>query len=105
MSNARMIVYQFIVDFIEKHKYPPAVREIAEGTGKSISVTHGLLAGLKSAGRIDWVEGQPRTITILDRPEKGVTIIKTKKGVPTVIAVFGQVYILRPKDQYRCQKS
>ena len=29
-----------------------------------------------------------------------VTILKVKKGLPTVIKVSGQEYILRHKDQY-----
>lgn len=30
-----------------------------------------------------------------------VTIVKVKKGVPTVITMSGQVYVLRSPDQYR----
>jgi hypothetical protein len=30
-----------------------------------------------------------------------VTVLKTKKGVPTVIRVDGREYVLRSPDQYR----
>lgn len=36
-----------------------------------------------------------------DRYRPIVTILKVKKGLPTVIKVSGQEYILRHKDQYQ----
>ena len=34
-----------------------------------------------------------------------VTVLKTKKGVPTVIRVSGREYVLRPADQYGNRKK
>jgi len=34
-----------------------------------------------------------------------VTVLKVKKGVPTVIRVSGREYVLRPADQYGNRKK
>jgi hypothetical protein len=34
-----------------------------------------------------------------------VTVLKVKKGIPTVIRVSGREYVFRPKDQYGNRKK
>lgn len=58
-------IYEFIVDYIRKEGYPPAVRDICEGIGiRSTSTIHGHLRRLQQAGRIEYQAGKRRAITI-----------------------------------------
>ena len=58
-------IYDFIVDYIRREGYPPAVRDICVGVGiRSTSTIHGHLKRLQQAGRIDYSAGKRRAITI-----------------------------------------
>lgn len=58
-------IYEFIVDYIRREGYPPAVRDICEGIGiRSTSTIHGHLRRLQQAGRIEYQAGKRRAITI-----------------------------------------
>lgn len=58
-------IYDYIVDYIRKEGYPPAVRDICSGVGiRSTSTIHGHLKRLQQAGRIDYTAGKRRAITI-----------------------------------------
>lgn len=58
-------VYDFIVEFMEEHQYSPSTREICNGTGlKSTSSVNEHLKSLKKNGLIDYVELNPRTISL-----------------------------------------
>lgn len=61
-------VLQAIMDFTEKNKYPPSVRELCEIIGlKSSSTMHRHLEGLKLKGLVTWEPYTPRTIKILEQ--------------------------------------
>lgn len=32
-GEVRMMIYNYIVDYLEDHGYPPSIREIADGVG------------------------------------------------------------------------
>ena len=58
-------IYDFIVDYIRREGYPPAVRDICVGVGiRSTSTIHGHLKRLQQAGRIEYSAGKRRAITI-----------------------------------------
>lgn len=58
-------IYDFIVDYLRREGYPPAVRDICIGVGiRSTSTIHGHLKRLQLAGRIDYSAGKRRAITI-----------------------------------------
>ncbi|WP_039944438.1 LexA family protein [Thermicanus aegyptius] len=60
-----------IQTYIEKHNYPPTVREIGEMVGLSSSSTvHGHLERLKKKGIITYEPSLPRTITIIKPPSQ-----------------------------------
>jgi repressor LexA len=59
------LVYDYIVDYIKKEGYPPAVRDICNGIGiKSTSTIHGHLKRLQETGRIEYTAGKRRAITV-----------------------------------------
>jgi repressor LexA len=58
-------IYSFIVQYIRKEGYPPAVRDICAGVGiRSTSTIHGHLKRLQQSGRIEYSSGKRRAITI-----------------------------------------
>ncbi len=58
-------VYEFIIEYMIKHNYPPSIREICAGVGlSSSSSVFSQLKTLKSMGKINMVDNQPRTITV-----------------------------------------
>lgn len=60
-------VYEFIKKFWQENKYSPSVRDILEGLriGSTDTVRRDLLA-LREAKRIDFQDGQARTIVVVD---------------------------------------
>lgn len=59
-------VLNFIVQYIEKHRFSPSSRDIQEYFGfasQTAAVNH--LNALRKKGRITWQEGLARTIVVL----------------------------------------
>lgn len=60
-------VYYAIINHIETYGYPPTVREISQATGiKSTSGVYKYLKQLQRDRRIEYKEGSPRAIRLLD---------------------------------------
>ncbi|KZS45723.1 hypothetical protein AWU65_07250 [Paenibacillus glucanolyticus] len=93
-------VLNFIKFYVNKHGYPPTVREIAKGINcRSTSTAHNMLERLVLRGAIEKGES-PRAIKVVD-----VEGVETKPGLYdkyTVIdndtgrAVDGSCFVLRP---------
>ena len=61
--NKEQLIY-FIKQYIKKNGYAPVYREIADGTGFTLDTIFRNLRALRSEGRIDFIDGKPRTIKI-----------------------------------------
>lgn len=70
LSKVQRKIYYFIVDFIQNNKYPPTIREIADGLGyKSKNSVVSVLTKLQNSGYIiknNNSNPQARTIQIID---------------------------------------
>lgn len=80
-------VFDFIVDYIRREGFPPAVRDICAGVGiRSTSTIHGHLKRLQQAGRIEYTSGKRRAITIPDQNEEQIMYLplvgQVTAGVP-----------------------
>jgi len=54
-----------IIDYITAHNYPPTTRDLMELTDiKSTSTMHYRLLKLREKGSIDFVDYEPRTISV-----------------------------------------
>jgi SOS-response transcriptional repressor LexA len=62
----RAAIVKFVVGYHAGHGYAPTISEVARGVGLSRSTTHQHLRTLRGEGRIRWVEGGLRTITIVE---------------------------------------
>ena len=83
-------VYDFIVEHISLHGYPPSVREIGQAVGlSSPSTVHAHLKSLEKAGLIEKSAGQRRAISLKDReylPEQVPILGAVTAGAP-ILAV------------------
>ncbi|MED1954135.1 transcriptional regulator [Brevibacillus centrosporus] len=67
ITSKQRAVLKAILDFTEKHKYAPTVRELTDMVGlKSSSTMHGYLERLKLLGLITWEPSSSRTITVTE---------------------------------------
>ncbi|USK46364.1 transcriptional regulator [Cytobacillus oceanisediminis] len=66
LTRRQKEVLEAISEYINKHNYPPAFRDIADMLGiKSSSTISDLLLKLKNKGYISWEPTQPRTLRII----------------------------------------
>jgi len=69
-------IWQFLVDYVDRHGYPPTVREIGEAVGlASPSTVHAHLANLERAGLLRRDPTKPRALDLIGhrrdtRPEE-----------------------------------
>ena len=64
LTERQQEIYEFVVEYVDGHGYPPTVREIGERVGlASPSTVHAHLANLERAGyvRRDPTAAGPRT--------------------------------------------
>lgn len=66
LSSKQQQVYDFLVDQMAEHGYPPSIREICQGVGvKSTSTVHGHLSKLEEKGYIKRDSSKKRAIELL----------------------------------------
>ncbi len=59
-------IWQFLVDYVDRHGYPPTVREIGEAVGlASPSTVHAHLANLERAGLLKRDPSKPRALDLV----------------------------------------
>jgi repressor LexA len=59
-------IWQFLVDYVDRHGYPPTVREIGEAVGlASPSTVHAHLANLERAGLLRRDPTKPRALDLI----------------------------------------
>ena len=59
-------IWQFLVDYVDRHRYPPTVREIGEAVGlASPSTVHAHLANLERAGLLRRDPTKPRALDLI----------------------------------------
>ena len=69
LTRKQQQIYDFILEFTNRHGYPPSVREIGAAVGlKSPSTVHFHLKGLEEAGVIVKAEGKTRAISLPGAP-------------------------------------
>lgn len=80
-------IYDYILQFTNKHGYPPSVREIGAAVGlKSPSTVHFHMKGLEEAGVIVKAEGKTRAISL-----PGATVAEESAERPNRVPIIGNV--------------
>jgi repressor LexA len=81
LSKRQREIFDFVVDYVDRHGYPPTVREIGEAVGlASPSTVHAHLANLERAGYLRRDPTKPRALEILEeRPAAQVIPLPTRR--------------------------
>ncbi|NUT57085.1 MAG: transcriptional repressor LexA [Thermoleophilia bacterium] len=85
-------IWQFLVDYVDRHGYPPTVREIGEAVGlASPSTVHAHLANLERAGLLRRDPTKPRALDLIGhrreaRPAEPVAELESEQ-----LPLLGQI--------------
>src|SRR6187551_694410 len=70
LTGRQQEIWDFLVDYVDRHGYPPTVREIGEAVGlASPSTVHAHLANLERAGLLKRDPTKPRAIELRREPK------------------------------------
>src|SRR5918999_1196164 len=94
LTGRQQEIWDFLVDYVDQHGYPPTVREIGEAVGlASPSTVHAHLANLERAGLLKRDPTKPRAVELVGR-ERREAPAATMDRLPLVgqIAAGGAVF-------------
>ncbi len=105
LTGRQQEIWDFLVDYVDRHGYPPTVREIGERVGlASPSTVHAHLANLERAGFLKRDPTKPRALELtgLRRPEARSAQASTGQGLPLVgeIAAGGPLLADENVEEY-----
>jgi repressor LexA len=84
LTGRQQEIWDFLVDYVDQHGYPPTVREIGEAVGlASPSTVHAHLANLERAGLLRRDPTKPRALELVGR-ERSETPAATATRLPLV---------------------
>jgi repressor LexA len=73
LTGRQQEIWSFLVDYVDRHGYPPTVREIGEAVGlASPSTVHAHLANLERAGLLRRDPTKPRALELTGRESESV---------------------------------
>ena len=77
LTGRQQEIWTFLVGYVDRHGYPPTVREIGEAVGlASPSTVHAHLANLERAGLLRRDPTKPRALELTGREESTATVPK-----------------------------
>jgi repressor LexA len=84
LTGRQQEIWDFLVDYVDDHGYPPTVREIGEAVGlASPSTVHAHLANLERAGLLKRDPTKPRALELVGR-ERSDAAAATAERLPLV---------------------
>jgi repressor LexA len=76
LTGRQQEIWTFLVDYVDRHGYPPTVREIGEAVGlASPSTVHAHLANLERAGLLRRDPTKPRALELTGRAEEATAVV------------------------------
>ena len=82
LTGRQQEIWDFLVDYVDRHGYPPTVREIGDAVGlASPSTVHAHLANLERAGLLKRDPTKPRALELSGRSDRAET---ERRGLPLV---------------------
>jgi repressor LexA len=98
MSAAPMLtarqqeIWQFLVDYVDRHGYPPTVREIGEAVGlASPSTVHAHLANLERAGLLRRDPTKPRALDLIGHRRESRGEEPAREATLPKLPLLGQI--------------
>jgi len=88
LTGRQREIWSFLVDYVDRHGYPPTVREIGEAVGlASPSTVHAHLANLERAGLLRRDPTKPRALELVGRERNVETVAAELPKLP----LLGQI--------------
>jgi repressor LexA len=86
LTGRQQEIWDFLVDYVDRHGYPPTVREIGDAVGlASPSTVHAHLANLERAGLLKRDPTKPRALELSGRGGRAAAEAESDKpGLPLV---------------------
>ena len=86
LTGRQQEIWDFLVDYVDRHGYPPTVREIGDAVGlASPSTVHAHLANLERAGLLKRDPTKPRALELSGRGRREpAKVDESKRGLPLV---------------------
>jgi repressor LexA len=86
LTGRQQEIWDFLVDYVDRHGYPPTVREIGDAVGlASPSTVHAHLANLERAGLLKRDPMKPRALELSGRgPRETPRREEPRRGLPLV---------------------
>jgi repressor LexA len=88
LTGRQQEIWDFLVDYVDRHGYPPTVREIGEAVGlASPSTVHAHLANLERAGLLRRDPTKPRALELVGREKTAEASVAALPKLP----LLGQI--------------
>ncbi|HZT86303.1 MAG TPA: transcriptional repressor LexA [Gaiellaceae bacterium] len=88
LTGRQREIWSFLVDYVDRHGYPPTVREIGTAVGlASPSTVHAHLANLERAGLLRRDPTKPRALELVGRGREAETVTAELPKLP----LLGQI--------------
>ena len=85
LTGRQQEIWDFLVDYVDRHGYPPTVREIGDAVGlASPSTVHAHLANLERAGLLKRDPTKPRALELSGRGRRVQPKEEPGRGLPLV---------------------
>jgi repressor LexA len=85
LTGRQQEIWDFLVEYVDAHGYPPTVREIGEQVGlASPSTVHAHLANLERVGLLRRDPTKPRALELLGAPRRERVVDRPARGLPLV---------------------
>jgi repressor LexA len=90
LTGRQQEIWNFLVEYVDRHGYPPTVREIGEAVGlASPSTVHAHLANLERAGLLKRDPTKPRALELTGRREPPTSAAQEKLPLVGQVAAGG----------------
>jgi len=103
LTGRQQEIWDFLVGYVDRHGYPPTVREIGDAVGlASPSTVHAHLANLERAGLLKRDPTKPRALELSGRGTRGNAPAAEDRGLPLVgqIAAGGPLLADQDIEEY-----
>ena len=103
LTGRQQEIWDFLVDYVDRHGYPPTVREIGDAVGlASPSTVHAHLANLERAGLLKRDPTKPRALELSGRGRREEATPEQPRGLPLVgeIAAGGPLLADENVEEY-----
>src|SRR3989441_3871002 len=88
LTGRQQEIWDFLVDYVDRHGYPPTVREIGGAVGlASPSTVHAHLANLERAGLLRRDPTKPRALELVGREKRAESTVAELPKLP----LLGQI--------------